>query len=300
MQQWEDSRKDPTLLLPPGLPLEEGRKLRDEPGDVLVGGVLPYIEASIASDRRRLRRRNLLAFAVFLLLAGGAGVATWQWLQAREHARIAASERDRAERESSSGNTCGGRSGLRSRRGLSELSGVSMDTIRRMLGHADDLLDRLAGGETAPAQLRHTRAWALLRFVDTYLAQGDLTAAGLAADQANKIARQLTAAEPGNAEWQRALSVSWAKLGDVRQAQGDLAGARQAYDESHAIAEELAAADSDNAGWQHDLSVSWAKLGKAEAQGDLAGALEAYERASARRRLAAADPENASGSATCR
>ena len=116
MQQWEDSRKDPTLLLPPGLPLEKGRKLRDEPGDVLVGGVLPYIEASIASDRRRLRRRNLLAFAVLLLLTGGAGVATWRWLQAREQANIAAAERDRRG-EASSGNTCGRRSGLRSRLG---------------------------------------------------------------------------------------------------------------------------------------------------------------------------------------
>ena len=44
-------------------------------------------------------------------------------------------------------------------------------------------------------------------------------------------------ADPGNAGWQRDLSVSWDRLGEVRQSQGDLAGALAAYEASHAIAE---------------------------------------------------------------
>ena len=91
---------------------------------------------------------------------------------------------------------------------------------------------------------------------------------------------RLAASDPGNAEWQRDLSVSWSKLGDVRQAQGDLAGALAAYEAGLAIAERLASSDPGNAGWQRDLSVSWDKLGDVrQAQGDLAGALAAYEAA---------------------
>ena len=56
MQQWEEEHKDQTLLLPPGLPLEEGRKLLDDPGDVLIEEVQSYITASIAADEERLRK----------------------------------------------------------------------------------------------------------------------------------------------------------------------------------------------------------------------------------------------------
>jgi hypothetical protein len=62
--------------------------------------------------------------------------------------------------------------------------------------------------------------------------------------------------DPGNAGWQRDLSVTWNRLGDVRVAQGDLAGALAAYTESKGIAERLAAADPGNAGRQRGLSVS--------------------------------------------
>jgi hypothetical protein len=201
MQQWEDSRKDPTLLLPPGLPLEEGRKLRDEPGDVLVGGVLPYVEASIASDRRRLRRRNLLAFTVFLLLPGGAGVVTWQWLQSREHARIAASERDRAERNLSLAQRAANGLVFDLAQGLKATTGVPIDTVRRVLSRADDLLTELAGGEDASPVLLRTRAAALDEFVQAYMAQGDIGAALAAAEQGREIMANLAAADPNNPQW---------------------------------------------------------------------------------------------------
>ena len=126
-----------------------------------------------------------------------------------------------------------------------------------MLGRADTLLTDLAGGEDAPADLLRTRAAALWSSCTTYMTQGDLAAAEAAADQARDILAKLAAADPGNAGWQRDLSVSWNKLGDVRHDQGDLAGALQAYTASQGIREKLAAADPGNAGWQRDLSVSW-------------------------------------------
>ena len=46
-----------------------------------------------------------------------------------------------------------------------------------------------------------------------------------------KLAKQ----DPGNADWQRDLSVSYDKVGDVQSAQGDLAGALKSYRDSLAI-----------------------------------------------------------------
>ena len=81
---------------------------------------------------------------------------------------------------------------------------------------ADTLLADLAPGDDAPPELRRTRAAALNEFATTYLTQGDLDAAQAAAEQSRDIIAKLAAADPGNAEWQRDLSVSWNKLGDVR------------------------------------------------------------------------------------
>ena len=50
------------------------------------------------------------------------------------------------------------------------------------------------------------------------------------------ISDRLAKSDPGNAGWQRDLSVSHNKVGDVQVAQGDLAGALQSYRDSLAIA----------------------------------------------------------------
>jgi len=87
-------------------------------------------------------------------------------------------------------------------------------------------------------------------------AQGDLTGALSAYRASLAIRERLAAADPGNAGWQRDLSVSHIKLGDVLRAQGDLTGALCAYRATHEILARLAAADPQNAGWQRDLWVS--------------------------------------------
>src|SRR5271166_4398498 len=109
------------------------------------------------------------------------------------------------------------------------------------------------------------------------------------------IAERLAKADPGNAGWQRDLSVSHERIGEVQQAQGDLAAALTSYQASLAIAERLAKADPGNAGRQRDLSVSYEKIGEMQqAQGDLAAALASYQASLAiRERLAKADPGNA-------
>ena len=87
------------------------------------------------------------------------------------------------------------------------------------------------------------------------MAQGDLPEALKAYRDSRAIIERLAKADPGNAAWQRDLSVSYNKVGDVLKAQGNLAEALKAYRDGLAIGERLAKADPGNAGWQRDLSV---------------------------------------------
>ena len=147
-----------------------------------------------------------------------------------------------------------------------------------------------------------TLYWAHLGLGDVEVARGSLTTAMAEYERGRTIAERLAEADPGNAGWQRDLSVSHDKIGDVQRAQGDLAAALTSYQASLAICERLAKADPGNAGWQRDLSVSHNKIGDVQqAQGDLAAALTSYQAslaiASVWRRRTPATPV---GSATCR
>jgi tetratricopeptide (TPR) repeat protein len=126
------------------------------------------------------------------------------------------------------------------------------------------------------------------------VAQGNLTAALQAYRDSLGIFERLAKADPGNAGWQRDLSVSYEKVGDVLVAQGNLTAALQAHRDSLDIRERLAKADPGHAGWQRDLSVSYYKVGNVlVAQGNLTAALQAYRDSLAIfERLAKADPSN--------
>jgi hypothetical protein len=124
---------------------------------------------------------------------------------------------------------------------------------------------------------------------------GNLPAAAHLAQALLQEYLRRTDADPGNAGWQRDLSVSHEKVGDLAVAAGDLPAARDAYTASLAIAQRLADADPGNAGWQRDLSVSWMSIGSiAMSAGDLAAARPAYEVGlTISTRLTALDPSNA-------
>ena len=88
---------------------------------------------------------------------------------------------------------------------------------------------------------------------------------------------ELVRKDPGNADWQRDLSVSRCFVGTVLQGHGDLAGALDAYRAYQSGMARLAAQDPTNADWQRELSVSHERIGDVLlAQGDAAGALAAY------------------------
>jgi tetratricopeptide (TPR) repeat protein len=101
--------------------------------------------------------------------------------------------------------------------------------------------------------------------------------------------------DPGNAAWQRDLSVSQIKLGDLAMAQGNLTEAQRLYADSFRIAQRLAESDPGNAAWQRDLWMSFGKLGDiASATGDLPKSRELWTNANTiTQRLAESDPGNA-------
>ncbi|MGI9000608.1 MAG: CHAT domain-containing protein [Pseudonocardia sp.] len=74
------------------------------------------------------------------------------------------------------------------------------------------------------------------------------------------IAESRAAADPGNAGYQRDLSISHDNLGNLAVAAGDSTTAEQHYRTGLTIAERLAAADPGNAEYQRDLSISHNKL----------------------------------------
>jgi len=87
-------------------------------------------------------------------------------------------------------------------------------------------------------------------------AQGNLPEALKSFREDLAIADRLAQADPGNAGWQRDLSVCLEMIGDVLVAQGNLPEALKSFRDGLAIRDRLAQADPSNAGWQFDLVVS--------------------------------------------
>jgi tetratricopeptide (TPR) repeat protein len=171
-------------------------------------------------------------------------------------------------------------------------------TVAGMLGHGRWLPHASRVLDFAPDVVGDGESWAtwIALFIgDHQLSRGSTIAAEASYRRAVAVAERLAQADPGNAGWQRDLSVSHNKFGDVLSARGNLPAALDAFRASHAIAERFARADPEDAGWQRDLSVSHNKIGDVLVEQDhLAAALDAYQASLAiRERLVDADPENA-------
>ena len=108
------------------------------------------------------------------------------------------------------------------------------------------------------------------------------------------IAERLAKSDPGNANWQRDLSVSYEKVGDVLVQQSNLAEALKFYQASLAISERLAKSDPGNANWQRDLLVSHWKLASVfRDQGDQEKAIDALRQGrEIMARLVSLSPDN--------
>ncbi|MBU6407952.1 MAG: tetratricopeptide repeat-containing protein, partial [Alphaproteobacteria bacterium] len=97
-------------------------------------------------------------------------------------------------------------------------------------------------------------------------------------EQSLGVAERLARDNPGSAEAQRSLSISYDRLGDVLREGGDLAGARARYEQYLEITERLARDNPGSAKAQRDLIVSYVKM--QESLGDAGYAQRALELAS--------------------
>lgn len=138
------------------------------------------------------------------------------------------------------------------------------------------------------------RFWFLVARADRAASHGTATESRQHAEAAVAVAERLVALEPGNAAWQRDLSVGRLRVGAALVAAGDSAAALRAYRDGLTIAGRLAAADPRDVESQRDLSVGHERVGNVlAAQGEAGAALEAYRAAFAiRQRLAVSDAAN--------
>jgi tetratricopeptide (TPR) repeat protein len=158
------------------------------------------------------------------------------------------------------------------------------------IAEASQLLRAFAEAKTARAEEETARAEE-----ETARAAKDRKEAAIAYRNLGAIAGLADPKLPGNAGWQRDLSVSYDKVGGVQEAQGNLAGALKSYSDSLAIADRLAKADPGNAGWQRDLATSFGKLAAVHRQsGDRGKARDFLRQGQAiMARLTKLSPENA-------
>ena len=93
--------------------------------------------------------------------------------------------------------------------------------------------------EAAKATLRQLlalepeRVWSWIDLGDLFVTTASRNQADEAYHQARAVAERLAKADPGNAGWQRDLSVSHNKIGDVQRAQGNLPAALTSFQASH-------------------------------------------------------------------
>ncbi|MGH8567974.1 MAG: tetratricopeptide repeat protein, partial [Gammaproteobacteria bacterium] len=131
-----------------------------------------------------------------------------------------------------------------------------LDILEPAAKQAMEYFDQRVGGDATPESARK-RLVALANIADVWRAQGKREAALDVYRKALAIAERLAAQDPGNAGWQRDVSVSYNRIGDVRRDEGDRKGALAAYEKALAITERLAAEDPANAAWQRDVSLSY-------------------------------------------
>jgi tetratricopeptide (TPR) repeat protein len=162
------------------------------------------------------------------------------------------------------------------------------------LNKAQSRLERLLK-HAEPGDQPFFETWALTGLGRIKQQRGDLSGALKSYSDSLATIERLANSDPGNAEWQRDLSVSYDRVGDVQKAQGDLSGALKSYSDSLAIIERLTNSDPGNAEWQRDLSVSFAKLANTHKQlGDKARASDYLRQGQAIMvRLTKLSPDNA-------
>lgn len=249
------------------------------------------------AERARRRRQRVWIAGLSVVVVALAGLAGWAEINRQEAVRqraVAEEKRQEAERNFAIAKQGANALVFDIAQALRDQQGMRTQTVRKILGTAEQVFDKLVATSQNNTDLRRSQAAMLTEFAITYAAQGDTTKQEEEARKALAINQELAKADPGKTERQRDLSIGFGGLGDVQVARGDLPKALASYRDGLAIAQRLAKTAPDNAGWQRDMSVWFEKVGGVQvAQGDLASALASYSESLAyAERLAKSDPSN--------
>ena len=112
---------------------------------------------------------------------------------------------------------------------VAELRAARGDNAATQLHYADAARHYEAASAELPPGASDKKAVYLAQAGDMWWTSGNSTAALTSYRADLTITERLAKADPGNAGWQRDLSVSQERIGDVQQAQGDLAAALTSY-----------------------------------------------------------------------
>ncbi len=257
----EAKAKSGYLLTSPAL-LAGAEHLLERFGEDLPSSMREFIEASLAADtlrrnaERRRQQKVLAAISAGLVAALIlAGLAGWQWRVAERQRAIAQHELNAATQTAN-----GLIFGLVQKFKNAGLSVRMTEEILDLTRKFEEQL--LKSGETSP-QLRFSLAAALDERAKALLNLGDLNKALAAAEQERAICKQFLKDEPGNAFYQRALSVADNTIGDILDEQGHHKKEYEAYHEGLVLAKALAKKFPGNAERQRDLEVSDNRVGEA-------------------------------------
>ena len=248
---------------------------------------------------RKLVRRNRLAFAaaaaVFVSLAAGITVSTWQAVRATHAESLAktrlqevAAQKKRAEE--------GETAAQQAKEKAVAAKKSALDLLEYMEGSLSQTLEKVGRLDLMDSINKRIRKYhvehpseagdtlSLNLEIEAIYDQGNLSVLeGRLKDaleqysNALKIAQKIAALKPDDVDSQRPLSVSFNKIGDVLRTQGDLPGAMKYYRDGFAIAEKIVGKYPDDDSYLRDLGVSYYKIGLVQDdQGDHSGALKSF------------------------
>ena len=161
--------------------------------------------------------------------------------------------------------------------GLNGVEGIRIETVRKILGSAEYVINDLARRTQDRTDLLQSQAGMFGAFADTYATRGDTEKQFGSAKAALDISERLVRIDPTNSIWQHDLSIAHSKLATAMVAQGNLAQAHATYHDALIIMERLARGEPDNPRWQYDLYVCHNQIGDTLVkQGNLDDALKSY------------------------
>ena len=242
-----------------------------------------------AQRAQRRRQRFWIAglSGVAIVLAG---LAVWAEINRRE----AVTQREEAERNFAVAKQGADALVFDIAQGLRNVEGMRAETVRKILGRAEEAFAKLVERSGDNRELVASQAAMLLEFADTYAAQGDTAKQIESARASLATFDRLAQSDSGRPGYQMGRAAAYSRIGDSLTAQGSLPEALTAYSQSLSIADGLLKSDPVNKRTQQNRATFQDKVANTLLeQGDLAGALKGYrESLSLREKLARTPPED--------